>query len=260
MSKKTIIYKPKRFNDPVKAFEYVKEIYNANTSYLVDCFESYCKTPDLAKKVRAFYPYIKITTKMAKRSDSGFSYGFASRPGTYMTTLTKPDFFELYYKEQFSLIIKNHDIPLEIGTSETPIPLHFAIGDNYHLERDLSEEQVENLPLYFDVPDLNILDDEIANSTFVPRSETEPSPLALFTAPRKDISLQRLKHYCGTDSKHFQNYILFTNYQFYIDEFVQTCRDMMSKATSDEELNERKIYSAFVEPGDKIISIPGTRP
>ncbi|MDH5722808.1 MAG: AMP nucleosidase [Alphaproteobacteria bacterium] len=253
MSKKTIIFKPKKFKDPDKAFEYVRTIYEANTEYLRDSFETYCcNSQTNVHKVRAYYPYIKVTTKLARRSDSRFSYGFASKPGTYMTTLTRPDFFDLYYKEQFMLLIKNHDVPIEIGTSSVPIPLHFGLGENFHLENDLTEEQVSNLPQYFDVPDLNILDDEIANATYIPRSEDEARPLALFTAPRIDISFQRLKHYCGSDPSHFQNYILFTNYQFYIDEFVKMCHEMMSATDNVNNYSERKAYSAFVEPGNKI--------
>ena len=39
-------------------------------------------------------------------------------------------------------------------------------------------------------------------------------PLAPFTAQRVDYSLARLSHYTATDPCHFQNHILFTNYQF----------------------------------------------
>jgi len=49
----------------------------------------------------------------------------------------------------------------------------------------------------------------------------EPQPLSLFTAPRVDYSLHRLRHYTGTAPEHFQNFVLFTNYQFYIDEFMR---------------------------------------
>ena len=45
-------------------------------------------------------------------------------------------------------------------------------------------------------------------------------PLAPFTASRIDYSLHRLPHYTATHPEHFQNFIIFTNYQFYIDEFV----------------------------------------
>jgi AMP nucleosidase len=36
-----------------------------------------------------------------------------------------------------------------------------------------------------------------------------------------DYSLHRLRHYTGTVPEHFQNFVLFTNYQFYIDEFIK---------------------------------------
>ena len=63
------------------------------------------------------------------------------------------------------------------------------------------------------------MDDGIANGTYEP-GPADPLPLALFTAPRVDYSLHRLRHYTGTAPDHFQNFVLFTNYQFYIDEFI----------------------------------------
>ena len=36
---------------------------------------------------------------------------------------------------------------------------------------------------------------------------------------RVDYSLARLAHYTATDPEHFQNHVLFTNYQFYVAEF-----------------------------------------
>jgi AMP nucleosidase len=87
------------------------------------------------------------------------------------------------------------------------------------------------------------MDDCIANGTHEPKSG-EPHPLALFTAPRVDYSLHRLRHYTGTAPQHFQNFVLFTNYQFYIDEFVRLGRAAMKDASSG--------YVAFVEPGNMI--------
>ena len=49
-------------------------------------------------------------------------------------------------------------------------------------------------------------------------------PLAPFTASRVDYSLHRLPHYTATQPEHFQNFIIFTNYQFYIDEFCAKAR------------------------------------
>ena len=95
----------------------------------------------------------------------------------------------------------------------------------------------------FDLPDLAAMDDGIANGTHVPRPG-EPQPLSLFTAPRVDYSLQRLRHYTGTLPDHFQNFVLFTNYQFYIDEFIALGHEAMRDPASD--------YIAFVEPGNLV--------
>ena len=69
----------------------------------------------------------------------------------------------------------------------------------------------------FDLPDLESMDDGIANGTWR-AAAGEALPLSLFTAPRVDYSLHRLRHYTGTAPDWFQNFVLFTNYQFYIDE------------------------------------------
>ena len=95
----------------------------------------------------------------------------------------------------------------------------------------------------FDLPDLAAMDDGIANGTYAPRPG-EAQPLSLFTAPRVDYSLQRLRHYTGTAPEYFQNFVLFTNYQFYVDEFVRLGHEEMSKPNSE--------YNAFVEPGNVV--------
>lgn len=148
------------------------------------------------------------------------------------------------------LLLKNHpEAQLNVGVSDTPIPLHFALGDNFHLEGGLSVEQISLLPQLFDQPDLANMDDTIPNGTFFPQAG-EPGPLALFTAPRVDLSLQRLKHYTGTSAEHFQKYVLFTNYQFYVDEFIKDAHEMM--ALNEAGAAGEVQYTAFVEPGNVV--------
>jgi AMP nucleosidase len=95
----------------------------------------------------------------------------------------------------------------------------------------------------FDLPDLAAMDDGIANGTHI-AEPGEPQPLSLFTAPRVDYSLQRLRHYTGTAPEWFQNFVLFTNYQFYIDEFIRLGHAEMA--------NPESPYIAFVEPGNVV--------
>ena len=111
-------------------------------------------------------------------------------------------------------------MPVRVGTSDTPIPLHFAMGEDAHVEGSIEEALHRPLRDLFDVPDLNTTDDHIVNGT-VRLGPTGARPLAPFTAQRIDYSLARLAHYTATSPTHFQNHVLFTNYQFYMDEFVE---------------------------------------
>ena len=177
-----------------EAVEQITKIYDTHIAFLREEFQNFVNgnTPDA--RIRGFYPYAKVSTELARRVDTRLSYGFAPHPGVFSTTLTRPDIFETYYKQQFENLLKNHDVPIEIGVSGTPIPVHFALGEGFHLEGDLTDEQLKDLVDIFDVPDLDIMDDEIANATFVPKDGAD-EPLALFTGPRVALSLQRLKHY-----------------------------------------------------------------
>ncbi|MCF8495146.1 MAG: AMP nucleosidase [Alphaproteobacteria bacterium] len=241
MIRKPKSFKPRQFRDAQGAIDAATEIYNAHIEYLQGCFQDFVRGEPVPKaKISAAYPYVKISTIHARRRDTRLSYGFVPRPGVYATTLTRPDIFHDYYREQFTQLLENHNVPLEIGVSTTPIPVHFGLGEGFHLEGDLSREQVEQLPDVFDIPDLDLMDDEIANGTHIP-APGGAEPLSLFTAPRVDLSLQRLRHYCGTAAPHFQKFIIFTNYQFYIDEFVKM--GMAQSSTGG--------YTAFTGPDPK---------
>lgn len=243
---------PERYTDPEAALAQVQKLYEEATTYLREAMQSYVAGQDLSERVRACYPYLRIHTEsVARRAESRgsrLSYGFLSAPGRFETTLTRPDLFARYYREQLGLLIENHDVVLEVGISHHPIPVHFCFGDNDHLEGSLSPKQRERMRELFDLPDLSAMDDGIANGTFVARPG-DAQPLSLFTAPRVDYSLQRLRHYTGTAPEHFQNFVLFTNYQFYIDEFVAMGRAAMADMASP--------YDAFVEPGNRVLRRQG---
>ena len=253
----------KTFTDPALAVEWVKELYKSNIDYLGHCFEKFSKGELPAAPVHAHYPYIRVTLKETPRVDTRMSYGFLSHPGVYATTVTRPDVFDYYYLEQLTLLCNNHKgLEIEVGVSDMPIPLHFALGEHFHLESDLDGTQIAQIPNFFDLPQLSNMDDSIPNGTYE-TAAGEDRPLALFTAPRVDLSLQRLKHYTLTSAKHFQNYIVYTNYQFYVDEFVRLGLDLMSATDVPEIAKQRSEYVAFIEPGDHIThnaNISGSKP
>jgi AMP nucleosidase len=236
---------PARFDDPAEALAQVRAIYDGSIAHLRGALQSFVNGDALVGRVRACYPVVRVHTDTVARADSRLSYGFVAGPGTYETTLTRPDLFSNYYLEQFRLLLKNHHVSLEIGTSAQPIPVHFSFAENDHIEGTLSPERRLLMRDRFDLPDLNAMDDGIANGTFEHAPGTA-QPLALFTAPRVDYSLHRLRHYTGTAPEHFQNFVLFTNYQFYIDEFVRLGHETMSSSARAQD------YTAFVEPGNVI--------
>ena len=234
---------PANFNDPAAALAQVKLIYDTSIAHLRDALQKFVAGAELGGHVRACYPFVRVHTRTVARADSRLSYGFVHGPGTYETTLTRPDLYDTYYLEQFRLLLKNHGTTLEVGTSAQPIPVHFSFAEHDHIEGNLTAARRQMMRDVFDLPDLAAMDDGIANGTY----EAPPGahqPLSLFTAPRVDYSLHRLRHYTGTGPEWFQNFILFTNYQFYIDEFVRMGRELMSDPNGE--------YAAFIEPGNVV--------
>jgi len=231
------------FTDPEGAYAYAAEIYRRNTGFIRDKLFELAKGNVPKGKVRAYYPEVQVTSTSYRKADSTLPYGFLHSPGMYRTTLTAPELFKNYLLENFAIILKNHGGAINVGESATPIPLHFAVGENERLDGVTLNSLGIPLRDIFDTPDLADTDDEIANGTFIP-PVGGPYPLAAFTAPRIDYSLHRLSHYTGTEARHFQNFVIFTNYSFYIDEFCRIAHDYMAQGHAH--------YDAFIEPGNLI--------
>ncbi len=235
----------KSFSDPTEAWTYIDFIYERNTRFIRDQFLALVKGEKPQGKVRAFYPGVAVSTASYQSARSAMPFGFLHSPGVYSTTLSATKLFKTYLIEQLSLVLKNHGGVIEVSESNTPIPLHFA-ADGSEALNDTNVAKID-VPLrdLFDAPDLANTDDEISNGTMIP-PEGGPYPLAAFTAPRIDYSLHRLNHYTATSAEYFQNFVIFTNYQFYIDEFCRLAKNYMQDGHPD--------YDYFVEPGNAITS------
>ena len=235
--------KPRAFHDAAQAVDYLPTLYTEATEFLVTKFKGVIDNGQPAARYRAYYPEIRLTTTTYDRPDSRLAFGYVPDPGTYATTVTRPDLFRNYLEQQIGLLLKNHKEPIMIGTSDTPIPLHFAMASRGDIA--LTGELKFSLRDVFDVPDLAVTNDDIVNGEGV-RNDDGSVPLAPFTAQRVDYSLARLAHYTATDPQHFQNHVLFTNYQFYVDEFEAYARLVLSDPDSG--------YTAFVAPGNATIT------
>ena len=235
------------FVDAGAAVARLEEIYERNTQFLRDRFEAYVNGGAFTTRVRACYPFVRMTTSTHARLDSRLAYGFVAGPGVHETSVTRPDIFRTYLTEQIELLVNNHGVPVEIGESNEPIPIHFAYRRDINIEAALtiadSSAFTRTLRDVFDTPDLAAMDDAIADGTFeLPPGAAEP--LSLFRAARVDYSLRRLYHYTGTDPEHFQNFVIFTNYQLYVDAFVQLCQQRLASGAIGPD--------AFVAPGNTI--------
>ncbi|MCV6599221.1 MAG: AMP nucleosidase [Alphaproteobacteria bacterium] len=241
----------KFFTNANKAVDYAKKIYNSNIEILQSAFEDFTNGKEIAERVSAYYPYIKINIKSARienKNKGHLSYGLITAPGIYKTTLTAFNVFEGYYLDQISLLLNNHKVPVEIGLSKEKIPLHFALSEDTNAN-SLDLEKQAQIPDLFDVPNLSIIDDDYSNGSHLLEEDIKVMPLSLFRASRVDLSLKRLAHYTGTNPEDFQRYILFTNYQFYIDEF---------KKYAEEESIKKGKYLDFKSPdtNQKNIQMP----
>jgi AMP nucleosidase len=235
------------FTDAAAAVDRLQALYDQATAFLASAFQATISTGHPGRRVRAFYPEIRLTVTSFEKIDSRLSFGHVSAPGTYATTVTRPDLFRNYLIQQIELLVQNHGVPVQIGPSDTPIPVHFAVTGNPDVS--VPQEGVMDFSLrdVFDVPDLATTNDDIVNGTLT-RYDDGSAPLAPFTAQRVDYSLARLSHYTATDPTHFQNHVLFTNYQFYVDEFEAFARAALADPANG--------YSAFVATGNQIITTP----
>jgi AMP nucleosidase len=233
------------FLDALAAVDRLEALYADATAFLRETFETALKGGTPAKRFRAYYPEVRFTTTTHAQVDSRLSFGHVSEPGTYATTITRPDLFRNYLRQQIGLLIENHGQPVMVGPSKVPMPVHFALAGSDDLT--VPQEGVLDFVLrdVFDVPDLTTTNDDIVNG-FGFLYDDGARPLAPFTAQRVDYSLARLAHYTATDPEHFQNHVLFTNYQFYVDEFEAFAR----RAIADPDSG----YEAFVGPGNEIIT------
>lgn len=239
---------PQSFTDAKAAVAQLERLYAQATDFLLAQFSEAMRNGTPRNRCRAFYPEIRLTTSSFAQVDTRLAFGHVSVPGTYAATITRPDLFRNYLTQQIALLIRNHGQPVTIRVSDTPIPLHFAVTGQPDITVPQDGAAAFTLRDYFDVPDLATTNDDIVNGTHT--SENGIGPLALFTAQRIDYSLARLNHYTATDPEHFQNHVLFTNYQIYVSEFEAYARAQLTDPDSG--------YTSFVSTGNVEITDPET--
>ena len=225
---------------PEAAIDRLTTLHAAQVRAVADRFAAFARGEPLTRdaEVPGVYPELRVSVPASDAAlTPSLNLGRPTTVNRFATTITRPGLFADYLREELTDILSTYGATLTVGLSDRPIPLAFAVDA---AEQGLSPEQRIRLPLYFHQPDLVATHDEVVDGHRL-LDRDGPSPLALFPAERIDYSLARIRHYCASDPQHFQPYLLFTNYQRYVDEFIEFAHAELDAGRA----------CALVEPGNR---------
>jgi AMP nucleosidase len=177
----------------------------------------------------------------------GRAYARIGQPGHYAMTVTRPDLFRDYLIEQLTLVMQDFKVEVEVGRSRQEMPFPYVLDAQAAAMADIGSAEIAR---HFPTTELAYIGDEIVDGSWSQHGD-EPRPLALFDGLRTDFSLARLTHYMGTPAEHVQQYILFTNYNRYVDEFVRW---------GCEQLKAGGPYKALSAAGNVIVTAETPEP
>jgi len=201
--------------------------------------------PDPNARIDGSFAYPEL--RLHWSGDSGYprisrAYARIGVPGSYATTVTRPAMFRDYLVEQLALLIQDFGVELDVGRSMQEIPFPYVLDGGDIAMADVSAAEIAR---WFPTTELAHIGDELADGLWDSALDDD-RPLALFDGLRTDFSLARLKHYTGAPAEHVQQYILFTNYHRYVDEFVRWgCEQLKTPGTP---------YTALSAPGNIVVT------
>ena len=174
--------------------------------------------PTLRREGAFTYPELRLTWPEGRPYPRiGRAFARIGLPGRYAVTVTRPDLYRDYLIEQLSLLEQDFAPDIEVGRSVQEIPFPYVLDG---ADLALAASSATEIARHFPTTELAHIGDEVADGCWINPADA-PRPLALFDGLRTDFSLARLAHYTGTPAEHVQQFILFTNYHRYVDEFVR---------------------------------------
>lgn len=237
-----------------EAVDKLEAIYEQSSSALRQAFNAFVEngtTPDVEKrKAGCFsYPRLTVTYKPAAATPAfSRAFGNFNGPGVYQTDIARPKLFRDYLMTQLEMLSSTYECEISVSLSDAEIPYPYVLDGAKGVDADLVPPS--ELARFFPVPNLAMIDDKIANGEADKPSEFTLDRLGndfdtvqhlnLFTALRTDYSLHRLQHYTGTKAEDFQSFILFTNYNRYMEKFVDLAL---------ERIEKDDFYTELVAPG-----------
>ena len=198
--------------------------------------------PDPAERSQFRYPELRLVWEPSGPTPTTRrAWGKFQAPGTYATTVTQPGFFRPYLLEQLRPLVAEYGASVGVHLSDQEMPYPYVLDRGDELAH--SDVSPAELARYFPVPLLSAVGDEVADGLWS-SGEGQARPLALFDAVRVDYSLRRLLHYTGTDWRSIQPWILLTNYQRYVDQFVHWGLGQLANSASP--------YDRLIGPGGAV--------
>jgi AMP nucleosidase len=195
--------------------------------------------PDPAERRHFRYPELRLLwAPSGPMPVTRRAWGKLQTPGVYATTVTQPGFFRRYLLEQLRPLVAEYGASVQVHLSDQEMPYPYVLDRGDELAH--SGATPAELARHFPAPLLSAVGDEVADGLWT-SGEGQTRPLALFDAVRVDYSLRRLLHYTGTDWRSIQPWILLTNYQRYVDQFVRWGLDELSSPPSP--------YDRLIAPG-----------
>lgn len=207
---------------PKAAVDLLEKMHKEAVSALIASVQRFADEsvpPSAEERAKFRYPELRVTyapggpaPKLAR------AYGQLMWPGEYAVTVTQPDFFRAYLLDQLNLLVSDYGAELSVRAGEAEIPYSFVLDSAGAAA--FENVPAEELARHFPNPRLTQVGDAVVDGLRIERLD-RARPLALFDGPRTDYSLKRIEHYTGAPWRDVQPWILFTNYQRYVDEFVR---------------------------------------
>jgi len=225
---------------PEDAVRRLVTLYDEAIEAISVAFDSYVDgTLDGHTSTLVTYPYLAAIVPAEKSTQtSKLALGGVAAPSLHGAAITQPALYTEFLTGEIGRIMDRFDAKIFVGRSRTPIPLTFALEK---ATAALTAEKRGSLQQYFTMPNLVSTNDDIVDGHRI-LQRTGEMPISLFSAERVDYSLHRIQHYTATKPQHYQRYILFTNYQRYVDEFAAYARERVEAGAAER----------YVEPGNRI--------
>jgi AMP nucleosidase len=207
---------------PAEAVDRLEFLHERAVKALIAAIRRYAEEgtpPSMDERALFRYPELRVTyLPSAPAPRLARAFGQLTWPGEYAVSITQPKYFRPYLIEQLKLLVDDYGAELSVRVSDSEIPYSFVLDAAGAAA--FENVPAEELARYFPSPRLTQVGDAVVDGLRIERLDGA-RPLALFDAPRIDYSLKRIQHYTGAPWSDVQPWILFTNYQRYVDEFVR---------------------------------------